>query len=497
VTAAIVPAAQPPRRILVLGCGSVAQCTIPLLIRDVGIDPSTIRVVDFRDNRARIAGAIASGVTYEQDRVTRDNLDEFLSARASQGDVLLDLAWNIDAPTILEWCRDHGVRYLNTSVELWDPYNDMATTPPTERTLYVRHQSIRRMIARWGRNDGPSAVVEHGANPGMVSHLVKLALTDVAGAMLREGRAGSGATAIETALADQRFNDLAMATGTKVIHIAERDTQVTDRPKQVDEFVNTWSVEGFYEEGVAPAELGWGTHEKWMPANAHRHADDGPRNQICLAQPGMETWVRSWVPSGDNLGMVIRHGEAYTMCRHLTVTGADGADVYRPTVHYAYHPSDAAINSVLELRMRNWEMQPRERILNDEIIDGRDELGVLVMGHPFRSWWTGSVLSIHEARSIIPGQSATTLQVAGSVVAAVRWMLDEPERGVCVPDDLPWRRLLDDTRPYVGELVSRPVDWTPLSSRRELFPGFGNDDRLIDRDDPWQFANFLAPAPRP
>jgi len=142
-------------------------------------------------------------------------------------------------------------------------------------------------------------------------------------------------------------------------------------------------------------------------------------------------------------------------------------------------------------------MQPRERILNDEIVDGRDELGVLVMGHPFRSWWTGSVLSIHEARSIIPGQSATTLQVAGSVVAAVRWMLDEPERGVCVPDDLPWRRLLDDTRPYVGELVSRPVDWTPLSSRRELFPGFGNDDRLLDRDDPWQFANFLAPAPRP
>ncbi len=184
------------------------------------------------------------------------------------------------------------------------------------------------------------------------------------------------------------------------------------------------------------------------------------------------------------------------MCRHLTVKNADGTDAYRPTVHYAYHPSDVAINSVLELRMRNWEMQPRERILNDEIISGRDELGVLVMGHPFKSWWTGSLLSIDEARSIIPGQSATTLQVAGSVVAAVQWLIDCPNEGVCVPDDLPWKKLLDATRPYIGEIHSAPADWTPLSERFDPFPGFGNDDRLLDRSDPWQFANFLTPTPR-
>ncbi|NCZ91142.1 MAG: homospermidine synthase, partial [Actinobacteria bacterium] len=110
--------ARHPRRTLVLGCGSVAQCTVPLLIRDLGFDPRTIHIVDFRDNRHRVADSLAKGVTYEQDRVTKDNLDAFLSARVGDGDILLDLAWNIDCPTILEWCRDHGVRYLNTSVEL-------------------------------------------------------------------------------------------------------------------------------------------------------------------------------------------------------------------------------------------------------------------------------------------------------------------------------------------------------------------------------------------
>ncbi len=48
----------------------------------------------------------------------------------------------------------------------------------------------------------------------------------------------------------------------KVIHCSERDTQITDVPKQVDEFVNTWSIEGFREEGTTTAEMGWGTHEK-------------------------------------------------------------------------------------------------------------------------------------------------------------------------------------------------------------------------------------------
>jgi homospermidine synthase len=76
-------------------------------------------------------------VTYEQDQVTPDNIDAFLSARVGDGDLLLDLAWNIDNPTILQWCRDHGVRYLNTSVEVWDPYDDMASTHPLDRTLYV------------------------------------------------------------------------------------------------------------------------------------------------------------------------------------------------------------------------------------------------------------------------------------------------------------------------------------------------------------------------
>ena len=478
-----------PARVVVLGCGSVSQAVVPLLVRDLAIEPGRITVVDFVDNRQRIAEQIALGVQYQVDRLTPDNLDAFLSSRVGSGDLLIDLAWNIDNPTVLQWCRDHDVRYLNTSVEVWDPYADLTTTSPLDRTLYVRHMDLRRMKAGWTDNKGATAVLEHGANPGLVSHFAKKALIEIATRMLADGFGDRNA--LEAALAAGQHNHLGMLTGTKVIQIAERDTQITNVPKRVNEFVNTWSVDGFYEEGVAPAEMGWGTHERRLPPNAFVHSGPGPCNQICIARPGMETWVRSWVPSGETRGMVVRHGESFTMSEHLTVTDSDGNAVYRPTVYYAYHPSDAAVNSVLELRMRGYEMQPEQRILNDEILSGRDELGVLLMGHPYKSWWTGSVLSIDEARAILPHQSATTLQVAGSIIGALSWMIDHPNEGVCVPDDLPWETVLGVADRYLGTQHSAASDWDPVSTRNDFFANFSDEASFVDHDDPWQFTNFL------
>jgi homospermidine synthase len=477
-----------PGRILVIGCGSVSQCTLPLLLQEVDLPPSRITVLDMVDNRDRVADALAAGVRYDIGQITPDNLDAELSQRLGPGDICLDLAWNIDTCTIVDWCRSHGVRYVNTSTELWDPYEDAATTHPRDRTLYVRHMALRRMIARWGDNKGPSAVVEHGANPGLVSHFTKQALEEIATLALKEDRVVDPA-AVEAALAEFRYADLSRLLDVKVIHISERDTQITDRPKEVNEFVNTWSIEGFYEEGIAPAEMGWGTHEKRMPANAFQHAGDGPGNQICLAQMACKTWVRSWVPGGEIVGMVIRHGEAFTICDHLTVWD-DGRPVYRPTVHYAYCPADAAVLSMVELEMRQFDLQSRQRIMGDEIVSGQDQLGVLLMGHPYTAWWTGSLLSIEETRALVPHQNATTLQVAASVIGAVRWMLGAPREGLRVPDELPWRTVMDVAYPYLGTCWSGPVDWDPLRTRADHFDAYNG--RAFDRDDVWQFTNFLV-----
>jgi homospermidine synthase len=470
-------------KVLILGAGSVSQSVLPLLIEHL-VDAKQITIMDQRDNRSRVQGALNQGATYVQDQITRGNLDAQLSKYLKAGDFLLDLAWNIDANTILQWCHDHGVLYLNTSIEEWDPYEGGSNKHPLERTLYYRHMRMRDMKSRWTKT-GATAIVEHGANPGLVSHLVKKSLVDIATRALKEGKVSSD---VETALVNENYQSLAHALNVKVIHISERDTQVTNKPKQWGEFVNTWSVEGFYEEGVAPAELGWGTHEKSLPTNAYEHPS-GPKNQIAIAQPGATTWVRSWVPNFEIQGMVIRHGEAFTISDHLTVWD-NGKAIYRPTVHYAYCPSNEAIVSMKELEMLNWELHKNQRIMNDEITAGDDRLGVLLMGHPYKSWWTGSLLNIEDSRKLIPGQSATTVQVSSAVYAAVAWAMKNPGAGLLVPDELPWREVLGYAEKYWGGIHSEAADWDPLVNRRDLFEGW--NDKKVDRADPWQFSNFLV-----
>jgi homospermidine synthase len=474
-------------KVLFVGYGAVAQCALPILIKHIKVPARDITVMDFEDRRAVLAPWQKRGVKFVQQRVTRGNMDALLGKYLGSGDLLIDLAWNIDCCEILQWCHDRGVLYVNTSVELWDPYENAIGAPPQKMTLYWRHMNLRRMTAKWDQ-PGPTAVIEHGANPGLISHFTKQGLLDIGNRAIKDGKVkGKAADELRQLIAEQKFNHLAMKLGVKVIHCSERDTQITDKPKQVDEFVNTWSVEGFREEGTTTAEMGWGTHEKELPPLAYEHKE-GPRNQICLARMGINTWVTSWVPNYCIHGMVVRHGEAFTISDRLTVW-EKGKAIYRPTVHYAYCPADVAIASLNELRGYDFKLPKNQRILNDEITSGSDILGALLMGHAYSAWWIGSDLSIEESRRLVPHQNATTMQVAISVVAAAMWMIENPDRGVCVPDDLPHEYVLKVSKPYLGKMISKPTDWTPLKHYTNTFPGHNNPQ--IDPDDPWQFKNFL------
>ena len=473
--------------ILMIGFGGVAQCTVPILFDLIDVPYANVTVIDIEDKRSQLHDWMQKGVKFEQVKITPSNLDEKLNSFLKDGDLLIDLAWNIDACTIIQWCHDHGVLYINTSVELWDPYAGAKNKHPTERTLYWRHMKLRKMKATW-KEPGPTAVVEHGANPGLITHFTKQGLVDIATKLLvDQAISGDHAREVKEALDKQEFNTLAMKMGVKVIHCSERDTQITNDPKKVDEFVNTWSVEGFREEGTTTAEMGWGTHEKELPPLAYEH-EEGPKNQICLARMGINTWVVSYVPDYTIHGMVVRHGESFTISDYLTVW-ENGDAKYRPTVHYAYCPSDSAIASLNELRGYDYKLQEKQRILYDDIIDGADILGALIMGHPYNAWWIGTDLSIQESRRLVPHQNATTMQVAISVVAAVSWMIEHPNESLCTPENLPHEYILKISKPYLGNFISKAVDWNPIMHYKNVFSG--HNDPQLDPDHIWQFKNFL------
>jgi homospermidine synthase len=458
-------------RILIVGFGCIGQGVLPLLLRHIDLDPGQIDVVT--DDPDGLDVARCYGVHVEIIPITRYNYRAVLEQRLRPGDFLLNLSVDVSSIALLEVCRRLEVLYLDTCTEPWAGGYMDARLPPADRTNYALREAALALRDR--NNTGPTAILTHGANPGLVSHFVKQALLDVAhgtGIGVQEPADRSG------------WARLAQRLGVRTIHIAERDTQVGIANKRPDEFVNTWSVDGFVSEGCQPAELGWGTHERTFPGDGARHAR-GCRAAIYLRRPGAATRVRSWTPlAGAQHGFLITHSESISIADYLTL-GDPHAPSYRPTVYYAYHPCDDAVLSVHELAGRNWRMQHHRRLLMaEDIACGTDALGVLLMGHARGAYWYGSLLDIATARQLAPHNSATSLQVTASVMAGVVWAMQHPARGILEPDELPHEEIMAWCRPYLGKLAGVYTDWTPIDGRGWLL------DEAIDEEDPWQFRNF-------
>jgi len=456
-------------RIVFVGFGSIGQGVLPLILRHIGTSSDRITIIS-AENSGRTE-AEQFGVKFLQSALTRENYRQVLEPILGAGDFLLNLSVDVSSVALIQLARERGALYLDTCVEPWaGAYVDAKAAVET-RTNYVMR--LEALALRDGAKKTPTAVLTHGANPGLVSHLVKQALLNIA-----------KDTGVNAAAPRSRegWAKLAQTLGIKVIHIAERDTQVTNVPKVPNEFVNTWSVDGFVSEGAQPAELGWGTHERHFPVDGGRHKQ-GSGCAIYLNRPGASTRVRTWTPeAGYFHGFLITHSEAISLADYYTVMDGERV-VYRPTSHYAYHPSDNAVLSVHEFAGRNWRLQDHKRIMMKEITAGIDELGVLLAGHPKNAYWYGSQLSIAEARQLAPYNSATSLQVTSAALAGMIWAMENPDRGIVEPDDMDFQRPLGICMPYLGTVVGKYTDWTPLYQRGELFA----ED--LDTTDPWQFKN--------
>ena len=399
-------------KIVFVGFGSIGQGVLPLILRHIGISTNDITIVTAEDAGRTEAGQF--GVKFVKTALTRDNYRQTLEPMLAAGDFLLNLSVDVSSTALMLLARERGALYLDTCIEPWaGGYVDPKLAVETRSNYMMRMEAL---ALRDYTKAAPTAVLTHGANPGLVSHLVKRALLNIAKDI-----------GIHAAVPTSRegWAKLAQALGIKVIHVAERDTQITDVPKRPNEFVNTWSVDGFVSEGAQPAELGWGTHEKHFPDDGGRHAV-GSGCAIYLNRPGASTRVRTWTPQAGHFhGFLITHSEAISLADYYTVREGDGWCTARrrttpttratmPSCRFTSWPG------------RNWHIQPDKRIMLDEITEGIDELGVLLAGHRKNAYWYGSQLSIQEARALAPHNSATSLQVTVSALAGMIWAMENP-----------------------------------------------------------------------
>ncbi|NKD84653.1 homospermidine synthase [Haematospirillum jordaniae] len=459
--------------IVIIGFGGIGQGFLPLLFRHIDLPIKDVTVVSADDRGRDIAEEM--GVRFIQQALDADNLRQTL-AHLLQGrnGFIVNLSVNVSSVALVSLAREWGALYIDTCIEPWaGGYTDLAASP-AQRSNYALREEAILMAGQYGK--GPTALLAHGANPGLVSHFVKRALLHIA----RD-------TGVAATVPRERtgWALLAQKLGIKGIHIAERDTQRSARPKERMTFVNTWSVDGFIAEGLQPAELGWGTHEKSLPQGGHCH-DFGCKVSIWLDRPGAAVRVRTWTPcEGPFVGFLITHNESISLADYLTVHDGDRV-VYRPTCHYAYHPCDAAVLSLHELAGKGWDAPQAPVQIVDAIQDGHDELGVLLFGHQKNAYWYGSRLDIATARGLAPFQNATGLQVTAAVLAGVVWAIENPDAGILEAEALPHEHILSLAEPYLGIVEGVYTSWTPLNGRSRFF------DECLDRDDPWQFRNVIV-----
>lgn len=462
--------AQFKNRVFIIGFGSIGGGVLPLILRHLEIQPEQITIIT-ADERGHDE-ARKYNIEFINNALTPKNYRDVLGKRLGKGDFVVNVSVDVSCVAMVELCQEKGAMYIDTVIEPWAGHYTDPTLTATERSNYGLREAALALQSKYP--NGSTAMLCHGANPGLVTHFVKQALLDVA---------QENGLKLEKPTSREGWVKLAQKLGIKVVHIAERDTQVSKQPKERDEFVNTWSIDGFYGEGRQPAELGWGTHEKALPPDGIRHKT-GCGAAIYLNRPGCATHVRSWTPlEGPYHGFLITHNESISIADYLTLRDGEKV-IYRPTCHYAYHPCDAAVLSVHEMNGKNGKLQSRQRLIGEDIVSGVDELGVLLMGNEKGVYWYGSRLSIEQARKLAPYNSATSLQVTISVLAAMVWAIENPNRGIVEPEYMDFERVMEIAKPYLGDVVGVWGDWNPLQDRSTLFP----ED--IDESDPWQFKNL-------
>src|SRR5262245_61800519 len=313
--------------IVMIGFGSIGKGTLPLIERHIAFDRAKFTVIAKDDANRHLLDE--RQIRFIHVALTKDNYREILTPLLTAGPgraLIVNVSVDTSSVDLIDLCKDLDAFYIDTVVEPWPGLYTDRTLSPSARSNYALREGILELRKR--RPNGVTAVSCCGANPGMVSWFVKQALLDIA--------ADTGVKVKEPKTREE-WGRLAQKLGVKGIHIAERDTQRAREPKPQDVFVNTWSVEGFIAEGLQPSELGWGTHEKALPADGAHHSF-GCDAAIYLNRPGASTRVRSWTPTAQSQhAFLITHNESISIADYFTLK-ENGKVTYRPTCHYAYHP---------------------------------------------------------------------------------------------------------------------------------------------------------------
>ena len=436
-------------KLVLIGCGGVGSAVLELLPICKLLPKSFAKNLVIIEPRTIDKIPILKKYKFKhiKQSITKDNINDLLEPILNKGDIVFDCSVNVDALSVMKICNEIGCMYANCSMEPWGT-GESWEIDKSRKALYERSlcSKIHLGKRRFGDN-GPSMLADFGFNPGIVSLFALKGIEDMAKANMDE-------KALK-AISEKKYAKAARILGIKTIHITEHDTQRLKDKRLNGIFYNTWSAVGLIAESLDPIQMGKGHHENKGPKGSI-----DVRNMRIIPTRGIDKTAWSYSPGrnhngGAFEGYTIPHGEANTLSHYLSEPG------YRPSVYFVYQPCPSARSSIREMRNNDYH-PPNDDftyvIPLPEIKDGYDAIGAMLWSDKYPSWWSGCILDVKDIIEMGCKYSGpTTIQVAISLISAIKWMLKNSNEGFITPENLPYKEILKNSTKYLGKIHSAQI----------------------------------------
>ncbi len=486
-------------RIVQFGFGAVGKSFYEKITREISFDENNYYVItrdkfEF-DAFINLGGMVSNFIVKE---VTKENFKQVFEEYLDSGDLLIDFADTVGTRDICEWCADRNIMYINTGEADWpNKWYSIFNENGLKLALKEKHNNSENT------NKHP-IVLQHGNNPGLVSHFVKAAIEYIVKTQFKKDKQ------LKELIKNGKFNEAARVLGIKMIHVNDIDLQQTREEYNDNILFSTWCKDTFWFEMLSEATINVGTHEN-IDFEDECNFYDREKGFLEFKNIAADRKCRTYYPGGEFEAFLVPHEETITIAQGMEVK-EQGKVVYRPTVVFLYSPCDyaskyfknAKVNDYPEPNpdkpmdcedgqgktiIRGYEYPENFELLYQENIEsGTEYVGVLIIGDKFNPVWVGNRVELsylYKNKNDSYWQTPTITPVAMSALAAVSWMLKNKNKGgIYFPDDImDYKYILKIAEKYISKTIYKTFDKEDIAKSMKLhFENLQTKDIFVKKD---------------
>ncbi|MBR3807483.1 MAG: saccharopine dehydrogenase NADP-binding domain-containing protein [Lachnospiraceae bacterium] len=471
-------------RIVQFGFGAVGKSFYEKISKEIKFDENKYFVITMNscefDAFVNLGGLVSNFLVRE---VTRDNFKEVFGAILQEGDLLIDFADTVGTKDFCMWCADNNIMYLNTGEADWpDHWYSIFEENELKRGIREAHKKSE------STNKYP-IVLQHGNNPGLVSHFVKAAIEYIVNTQFKKDRQ------LKELIKRGRFNEVAKNLGIRMIHVNDIDLQEVKDEYSDNILFSTWCTDSFWFEMLSEATANIGTHEQ-IDFEDECNLVDYDKGYLEFQKIAADKKCRTVYSGGEFEGFLVPHEETITIAKNLEVKDGEKV-IYRPSVMFIYSPCLYATNYFSKAKVNDYPnpdpLKPQdvenengqtiirgyvypqnfEIVYQEKIAQGTEYVGVLLLGDNFEPVWVGNRVEtsfLNKDKHTSYWQTPTITPVAMSALAAVCWMLKNREKGgIYFPDDIPdYKNIIQTAEKYISKTIYKTFAKKELESTMKI-----------------------------